>query len=84
MADSSFKVLMEFNQSRKPITATHTDLLFKIEQHLGSLGSATGYGGYMVEHENLVANGLWSPDEAGLSSTWRELRAVKILSTRWK
>ena len=39
--------------------------------------SATGYGEYMVEHGNLVANGLWSPDKAGLSSTWRELRAVK-------
>ena len=41
--------------------------------------SSTGYGGYMVEHGNLVANGLWSPDGAGLSSTWRELRAVKMV-----
>lgn len=24
--------------------------------------SATGYGGYIVEHGNLVANGQWSPD----------------------
>ena len=41
--------------------------------------SSTGYGGYMVEHGNLVANGLWSPNETGLSSTWRELRAVKMV-----
>ena len=39
--------------------------------------SATGYGGYIVEHGNLVANGQWSPDEAAQSSTWGELRAVK-------
>ena len=41
--------------------------------------SATGYGGYMVEHGNLIANGEWSPDEAKQSSTWRELRAVKMV-----
>ena len=41
--------------------------------------SATGYGGYMVEHGNLVANGQWSPDEARQSSTWCELRAVKMV-----
>ena len=39
--------------------------------------SATGYGGYLVEHGNLVTNGQWSPDEVAQSSTWRELRAVK-------
>ena len=41
--------------------------------------SATGYGGYMVEHGNLIANGQWSPDEAKQSSTWREPRAVKMV-----
>ena len=41
--------------------------------------SAMGYGGYMVEHGNLVANGQWSPEEASQSSTWRELRAVKMV-----
>ena len=40
--------------------------------------SATGYGGY-VEHGNLIANGVWSNDEAAQSSTWRELRAVKVV-----
>ena len=38
--------------------------------------SATGYGGYIVEHDNLIANGVWSKDEAAQSSTWRELQAV--------
>ena len=38
--------------------------------------SATGYGGYFVEH---VANGQWSPDEVIKSSTWRELRAVRMV-----
>ena len=34
--------------------------------------SSTGFGGYVVEHANLIANGQWSPEEAGRSSTWRE------------
>jgi len=39
--------------------------------------SSSGYGGYLVEHGNLVANGQWSSEEASQSSTWRELRAVR-------
>ena len=41
--------------------------------------SSTGYGGYVVEHGNLVATGLWSPEEVENSSTWRELRAVRLV-----
>ena len=41
--------------------------------------SSTGFGGYTVEHGNLVANGQWSAEEAVQSSTWRELRAVKLV-----
>ena len=41
--------------------------------------SDTGYGGYIVEHGNLVANGQWSDEEAKLSSTWCELRAVRLI-----
>ena len=42
--------------------------------------SNTGYGGYMVEHSCHIAQGLWLPQEAKLSSTWRELWAVfKVL-----
>ena len=41
--------------------------------------SSTGYGGYMVEHGHLVANGLWSDEEARRSSTWRELKAVRMV-----
>ena len=40
-------------------------------------GSSTGYGGYMVEHGMHVANGVWLPEEAKQSSTWRELVAVQ-------
>ena len=40
--------------------------------------SATGYGGYMVEHGSLIANGQWSPDEVAKNSTWRELQAVRL------
>jgi len=32
-----------------------------------------------VEHGNVVANGQWSPDEVTQSSTWRELRAVRMV-----
>jgi len=32
--------------------------------------SSTGYGGYVVEHGNLVANGQWSPEDSEKSSTW--------------
>ena len=38
--------------------------------------SSTDYGGYMVEFGNEVAHAQWSKDEAILSSTWRELKAV--------
>ena len=38
--------------------------------------SDTGYGGYTVEHGMHVAQGMWSPEEAKQSSTWRELVAV--------
>ena len=41
--------------------------------------SSSGYGGYVVEHGNLVANGQWSSEEATQSSTWRELRAVRCV-----
>ena len=38
--------------------------------------SDTGYGGYTVEHGMHIAQGNWLPEEAGQSSTWRELVAV--------
>ena len=41
--------------------------------------SSTGYGGYTVEHGCHIAHGLWLPEEAKLSSTWRELRAVRMV-----
>ena len=41
--------------------------------------SDTGYGGYMVEHGNMVANGQWSEEVAKLSSTWCELHAVRLI-----
>ena len=40
--------------------------------------SDTGFGGYTIEHGGLIANGLWSDEEAQQSSTWRELRAVRL------
>ena len=39
--------------------------------------SSTGYGGYTVEHGMHFVSGVWSPEEAKQSSTWRELVAVK-------
>ena len=41
--------------------------------------SATSYGGYIVEHGNLVTNGQWSEDNAAQSSTWRELRDLRLV-----
>ena len=41
--------------------------------------SETGYGGYVVEHGPCVAHGQWSAEEAGRSSTWRELSAVHLV-----
>ena len=38
--------------------------------------SNTGFGGYVVEFGKEVAQGQWSADEARLSSSWRELKAV--------
>jgi len=46
--------------------------------------SASGYGGYIVEHGNLVANGQWSKEEASQSSTWRELRVVRCVLESFK
>jgi len=33
----------------------------------------------MLEHGGQIANGQWSREEAMQSSTWRELRAVKMV-----
>ena len=41
--------------------------------------SSTGYGGYVVEHGHMIANGLWLEEEAKQSSTWCELRAVRMV-----
>ena len=46
---------------------------------LYSDASDTGYGGYTVEHGYHMAQGLWTQDEATCSSTWRELRAVRMV-----
>jgi len=32
-----------------------------------------------VEHGGLIANGQWSKEEAQQSSTWWELRAVRLV-----
>ena len=40
--------------------------------------SATGYGGYTVEHGGYVAYGAWSVEEMAQSFTWRELKAVRM------
>ena len=41
--------------------------------------SDTGYGGYIVEHGPIVAHGQWSQEEAQQSSTFRELKAVRLV-----
>ena len=41
--------------------------------------SNTGYAGYTVQHGCHIAHGLWLPDEAAKSSTWREIRAVRMV-----
>ena len=41
--------------------------------------SSTGYGGYCVEHGDQIAAGQWSLVEAHQCSTWRELRAVRLV-----
>ena len=41
--------------------------------------SNSEYGGHTVEHGCHVAHGLWSVAEANQSSTWQELRAVRMM-----
>ena len=41
--------------------------------------SDTGYGGYVVEHADCISYGQWTCQEAGHSSTWRELSAVWLV-----
>ena len=41
--------------------------------------SSTGYAGYTVEHGCYIAHGPWTAEEVTCSSTWRELRAVRIV-----
>lgn len=41
--------------------------------------SSTGYGGYLVEHGNMIANEQWFESESKQSSTWRELKAVRLV-----
>ncbi len=35
--------------------------------------------GYVVEHGMHVAHGLWTLEESGFSSTWRELQAIALV-----
>ena len=41
--------------------------------------SDTGYAGYTVQHGFHIAHGLWLPEEAEKSSTWREISAVRMV-----
>ena len=41
--------------------------------------SDTGFGGYTVEHGDKVVHGHWDPMEAQQSSTWHELRAIRLV-----
>lgn len=41
--------------------------------------STIEYGGYNVEHGDMVANGQWSVEDSKRSSTWRELKAVRLV-----
>ena len=41
--------------------------------------SDTGYAGYTVQHGCHVAQGPWLPEESTKSSTWREIRAVRLV-----
>lgn len=37
------------------------------------------YGGYIVEYSHLISSGMWYNDEVRAGSTWRELRAVRMV-----
>ena len=41
--------------------------------------SNTGFGGYIVEHGQYVVHGHWDAVEAQQSSTWRELKGVRLV-----
>ena len=41
--------------------------------------SDTGYGEFTVENGCHIAQGRWSEDEAKRSSTWRDIRAVRLM-----
>ena len=41
--------------------------------------SNTGYGGYIVEHGDQFASGQWDQEESLQSSTWWELRVVRMV-----
>ena len=41
------------------------------------------YGGYLVDIGAEIAHGLWTIQESKLSSTWRELEAVKRMLDGW-
>ena len=41
--------------------------------------SSTGYTGYTVEHGSYIAHGLWLPNETEKSSTWREIRTIRMV-----
>ena len=41
--------------------------------------SSTGWGGYVVQLGNAVARGHWQEEDAGRSSTFRELKAIRLV-----
>ena len=36
-------------------------------------------GEYVLEHDNVITNGQWSPDKVSKSSTWHELWKVRLV-----
>lgn len=41
--------------------------------------SSTGNAGYTVEHSCYIAHDPWTAEEAAQSSTWRKLKAVRMV-----
>ena len=48
-----------------------------VQKIIYSDASNTGFGGYIVHCPNSVAHGLWAENEKSMSSTWKELEAVR-------
>ncbi|XP_060076460.1 uncharacterized protein LOC132556090 [Ylistrum balloti] len=85
LSDESLLQLKFWRENVNNINVKTLSEVEKCSKIIYSDASGSGFGGYEVNTVNGVAHGVWTEEESGKSSTWRELvgvlRVLKSLGT---